>query len=47
MYADKAGAIERATFAQEAWNRLAQARKRETGTGFYLDQQQYKQVTQE
>jgi hypothetical protein len=26
---------------QAAWNRLARARKAETGSGFYMDRQQY------
>jgi len=44
MYADKVGAIERATFAQEAWNRLARSRRNETGTGFYLTPEEYEKA---
>jgi hypothetical protein len=34
----------RTTAMQELWNSIARARKAETGTGFYLNQKEYKNV---
>lgn len=44
---DKTAAREMAIESQKAWAFVQKHRKEETGTGFYLNPEQYKEVTRE